>query len=100
MLHNATLLQVDPPSGDTLTLRCTLTAPTSSEQSWLDAAGVTASAVVYLPLTGGSLPAIAIDAVLVVRLDGQTPANWVVTHASDRVGGVLRYKQIFVVEQP
>ena len=98
MLQNATLLQVDPPTGEPIAIRCALAAPTASEQAWLVSAGMTASAVVYLPLTGTTLPAIAVDGVLVIQLDGQSQVHWQVVHVSDRIGGVLRYKQVFVEE--
>ncbi|QOV87408.1 hypothetical protein [Humisphaera borealis] len=99
MLHNAKLVEVNPPAGDALEMRCTLASPTTSEQAWLESAGVAASAVVYLPLTGSPLPGISVGDVLVIQLDGQSQASWVAAHVSDRVGGVLRYRQVFVVEQ-
>ena len=104
MLCNATLLRVDPPSpapaGEPISVRCALAAPTANELRWLAAAGLTASAVLYLPMTPGAPAIVAADDRLLVRLDGQLSTAYVAIHVSDRVGEAIRYRQIFLASPP
>ena len=102
MLHNATLLRIDPPSpapaGEPLAIRCALTAPTANELRWLEAAYITASAVLYLPALTNNPPSVSTGDRLLVRLDGRSAVQHEVVHILDRAGGAIRYTQVFLIE--
>jgi hypothetical protein len=102
MLHNATLLRIDPPSpalaGGPLSIRCALTAPTANALRWLEAAEITASAVLYLPPITGSPPNVATGDRVLIRLDGRSALEHEVVHILDRAGGAIRYTQVFLQE--
>ncbi|HEX8915990.1 MAG TPA: hypothetical protein VF796_26825 [Humisphaera sp.] len=102
MITNATLLRIDPPppapaapAGPPTDVRCAFCAPAATGLRWLSAARLSASAVLYLPLTdvGGVSP----GGRAWVRLDGHSAAaEWAVVHVAPRVGEVLRYVQVYL----
>jgi hypothetical protein len=101
MLYNAILLRIDPPSpapaGDSISVRCALAAPTANELRWLQAADLSASAVLYLPMTPQAPALLAANDRLLVRLDGQSLATYIAVHVSDRIGDAIRYRQVFLI---
>jgi hypothetical protein len=100
VIHNARLLRVDPqppaPGGPPTEARCTLCAPTAAGLRWLAAAGLSASAVLFVPLADAD--GVVAGGRVLVRMDGGTrSAEWTVVHVATRVGEVLRYVQAYVV---
>ncbi len=105
MLQNATLRRVDPPppapAGPALSVRCALATPTTRDLQWLAMAGIDASAVLYLSTAAGEqVGRWAVGGRVTVELDGCPAAAWRAVHVTTRAGDVLRYVQVFLIDDP
>ena len=102
MLHNATLLRIDPPppapAGEPLSIRCAMARQPPTSCAWLEAADMAASAVLLPVIAHRHPPNIATGDRLLVRLDGRSALQHEVVHILDRAGGAIRYTQVFLRE--
>ena len=104
MLHNATLLRIDPPApapaGPSISVRCALTQLTGDQQALDAAMGWGAVMVLYLPTSRvpSAGPPVA-DGQCVVQLDGHAPATYRHAAVQNRVGP-LSHLAVFLAPPP
>ena len=101
MLTNATLLRIDDPPpaapGPAVAERCSVGLPGAGESAAAGAMGMSAAAVLYLPMdAAGRVGAPAVGQHVTVTIDGCPASAWRVVYAADRVGAVLSHVQVFL----
>lgn len=99
MLQNATIERMEPAGRPAVrvSVRCALTMPTHRDLRWLTTAGVSATAMIYLPLEPGRTPGMHAGDRLTVRPDVGPAGEWVAQAVVARVGEAIRYVQAAVI---
>ena len=100
MIHNATLIRLDPPGGPegpAIAIRCALTPLTSQQQRMSDDAGWNATGVLYIALQLSPDPRPQVSGYALVHADvEQTATLYAIKHVIEQIGHTLAHIQVYL----